>query len=223
MVSRPLLKTSPLSGVYRHYPTQLETTAGWQIALHFGNPEGEHQALETGTVLVDWSHLGKVSLSGREAAQWVEGLVPGAASIAPQNSLKAAGMVALRLTANDYLVLCPPAEVANSLTALAAAPVAVLDQSGALGCVVLAGPRRDEVLERSTAVNLSRHQVPPGAVIQSTIHTIRCTLYRTPTLEVILHPRSLSESLFNALMDVGVGVGLVPGGIVTVPLSGLSC
>ena len=45
------------------------------------------------------------------------------------------------------------------------------------------------------------------------------TLYRTKNFEIIVHPRNLSESLFNSIMDVGIGVGLIPTGISTVPVS----
>ncbi|HIO84434.1 MAG TPA: hypothetical protein EYG61_10505 [Deltaproteobacteria bacterium] len=81
------------------------------------------------------------------------------------------------------------------------------------------GPRRDEVLQRSTAVDLRRDKVGAGAVLQSSILTVGMTLYRTKNFDILLHPRNLSESLFDALMDVGIGVGLVPGGISTVPVS----
>lgn len=63
---------------------------------------------------------------------------------------------------------------------------------------------------------------PVMAVAQTTVHTIRCTLWRRQALEVSVHPRSLSESLFQALVDVGMGVGLVPSGIVTLPVILLS-
>jgi hypothetical protein len=45
------------------------------------------------------------------------------------------------------------------------------------------------------------------------------TLYRTNNLDIIVHPRNLTESLYDALMDVGIGVGLVPAGIETIPVS----
>ena len=95
----------------------------------------------------------------------------------------------------------------------------VIDQTGALGCLVLGGPRRDEVLQRSTAMDLRRDRVIAGSVIQSSIHTVSMTLYRTKHFDIIIHPRNLSESLYDALMDVGIGVGLVPCGISTVPVS----
>ena len=83
----------------------------------------------------------------------------------------------------------------------------------------MGGPRRDEVLERSTAVDLRRDRIVAGSVIQSSIHTINMTLYRTNNFDIIVHPRNLSESLYDALIDVGIGVGLVPAGIETIPVS----
>ena len=83
----------------------------------------------------------------------------------------------------------------------------------------MGGPRRDEVLQRSTAVDLRRDKVVAGSVLQSSIHTVGMTLYRTKNFDIMVHPRNLSESLYDALMDVGIGVGMVPGGIATVPVS----
>ena len=41
---------------------------------------------------------------------------------------------------------------------------------------------------------------------------------RTTNLEVLLHERDYSQSLFEALMDVGEGVGLIPTGIEVIPV-----
>lgn len=214
----PLLKHSPLSGIYRQYPVHLTEQQGWQMADHFGKPDQEQRQLEQGAVLVDWSHLGKISVSGQLAAQTLERLWPGAGEIAPLTTIREGDRVALRLTANDYLLLTRPGMEMTWLNQIDPSVVTTINQTGAMGCFVLAGPRRDEVLERSTAMDLRRDRVVPGAVIQTTVHTIRCTLYRTSAWEIIVHPRSLSESLFVALMDVGMGVGLMPAGLTTLPV-----
>jgi len=125
----------------------------------------------------------------------------------------------LRLTQNDYFILCKPGTETEMLKKLDSEITTITDQTGSQGCLVLGGPRRNEVLERSTAVDLRRDRVTAGSVIQSSIHTINMTLYRTKNFEIIIHPRHLSESLYDALMDVGIGVGLVPAGIATVPVS----
>ena len=95
----------------------------------------------------------------------------------------------------------------------------LINQTGAMGCFALGGPRRDEVLERSTAVDLRRDRVTAGSVLQSTFHTVSCTIYRTEDLDILVHSRTFSESLFDALMDVGIGVGMIPTGLSALPVS----
>ena len=193
--------------------------SGWQIAGNFGDTERELENLKRGAVLVDWSHIGKISLSRGNASAAAEKALKGSSKIEPLNSIADSEIAVLRLTNNDYLILCTPGMEKNVLEKIDSKVTTVTNQSGSNGCLVLGGPRRDEVLERSTAVDLRRDRVVAGSVIQSSIHTINMTLYRTNNLDIIVHPRNLTESLYDALMDVGIGVGLVPAGIETIPVS----
>ena len=214
-----MLKTSPLSGIYRNHPVKLTEVSGWEIAKNFGNDERELIHLSQDSVLVDWSHIGKISLSGGHAAKAAEQVFSGATEIEPLKSLSNQDMTVLCLTRNDYLILCQSGTETALLGKIDHKITTVTDQTGSQGCLVLGGPRRDEVLQRSTAMNLRRDRVVAGSVIQSSIHSVGMTLYRTKNFDIIVHPRNLSESLYDALMDVGIGVGLVPCGISTVPVS----
>ena len=214
-----MIKTSPLSGIYRNHPVNIIEVSGWHIAGNFGDTEREQDNLKKGAVLVDWSHIGKISLSLGNASAASEKVLKGSSKLEPLNSMSDSKMAVLRLTKNDYLILCQPDMEKNVLEKIDPELTTVTDQSGSNGCLVLGGPRRDEVLERSTAVDLRRDRVVAGSVIQSSIHTINMTLYRTNNFDIIVHPRNLTESLYDALMDVGIGVGLVPAGIETIPVS----
>ena len=214
-----MIKTSPLSGIYRNHPVKLTEGSGWQIAVNFGNDERESLHLSHDSVLVDWSHIGKISLSGGDAAKAAELIFKGASKLEPLKTLSNKDIAVLRLTGNDYLILCQPGMETELLEKIDPKITTVIDQTGSQGCLVLGGPRRDEVLQRSTAVDLRRDKVVAGSVLQSSIHTVGMTLYRTKNFDIMLHPRNLSESLYDALMDVGIGIGLVPGGINTVPVS----
>jgi len=214
-----VIKTSPLSGIYRNHPVNIIEVSGWHIAGNFGDIEREQDNLKKGAVIVDWSHIGKISLSRGNASAASEKVLKGSSKIEPLNSMADSKMAVLRLTINDYLILCQPNMEKNVLEKIDPKVTTVTDQSGSNGCLVLGGPRRDEVLERSTAVDLRRDRVVAGSVIQSSVHTINMTLYRTNNFDIIVHPRNLSESLYDALIDVGIGVGLVPAGIETIPVS----
>tara|TARA_B100000579_G_scaffold425672_1_gene431726 strand:- start:320 stop:979 length:660 start_codon:yes stop_codon:yes gene_type:complete len=212
-------KISPLSGIYRNYPVNIIEVSGWQIAGNFGDAGKEQEYLKKGAVLVDWSHIGKISLSRGDAAAAAEKILKGSSKIEPLSSISDSKMAILRLTKNDYMILCQPGMEKILLEKIDSRSTTVTDQTGSNGCLVLGGPRRDEVLERSTAVDLRRDRVVAGDVIQSSIHTINMTLYRTNNFDIIVHPRNLTESLYDALIDVGIGVGLVPAGIDTIAVS----
>ena len=214
-----MIKTSPLSGIYRNHPVKLTEVSGWEIAKNFGNDERELIHLSQESVLVDWSHIGKISFSGGDAAKAAEQVFSGASEIEPLKSSSNQDMAVLCLTRNDYLILCQSGMETALLGKIDHKITTVTDQTGSQGCLVLGGPRRDEVLQRSTAMDLRRDRVVAGSVIQSSIHTVGMTLYRTKNFDIMVHPRNLSESLYDALMDVGIGVGLVPCGISTVPVS----
>ena len=214
-----MIKTSPLSGIYRNHSVKLTEVSGWQIAEHFGDEERDNKHLLHDCVLVDWSHIGKISLSLGNAEKASKQVFPEASALEPLKTLSNPDTAVLRLTQNDYFILCEPGTETDLLKKLDSEITTITDQTGSQGCLVLGGPRRNEVLERSTAVDLRRDRVTAGSVIQSSIHTINMTLYRTKNFEIIIHPRHLSESLYDALMDVGIGVGLVPAGIATVPVS----
>ncbi len=212
-------KISPLSGIYRNYPVNIIEVSGWRIAGNFGDAVKEQEYLKKGAVLVDWSHIGKISLSRGDAAAAAEKIFKGSSKIEPLSALSDSKMAILRLTKNDYIILCQPGMEKSLLEKIDSKLTTVTDQSGSNGCLVLGGPRRDEVLERSTAVDLRRDRIVAGSVIQSSIHTINMTLYRTNNFDIIVHPRNLTESLYDALIDVGIGVGLVPAGVDTIAVS----
>jgi|TARA_B100000929_G_scaffold283946_1_gene265589 heterotetrameric sarcosine oxidase gamma subunit len=214
-----VIKTSPLSGIYRNHPVKLTEVSGWEIAKNFGNDERELIHLSQESVLVDWSHIGKISFSGGDAAKAAEQVFSGASEIEPLKSSSNQDMAVLCLTRNDYLILCQSGMETALLGKIDHKITTVTNQTGSQGCLVLGGPRRDEVLQRSTAMDLRRDRVVAGSVIQSSIHTVGMTLYRTKNFDIMVHPRNLSESLYDALIDVGIGVGLVPCGISTVPVS----
>lgn len=214
-----LQKISPLHETYRRHQAQFTEVTGWLIVVHCGNPEKEKTQLEQGGVLADWSHIEKITLRGKDAEVAASQIEAQAAALKPLQSYATENRAILRLTSDQFMVLCQPGQSAAILATANAPQTDTFSHGGGLGCLVLAGKRRDEVLERSCAMNLRRDLLPPGSVVQTTLHTIQCTLFRTTAFDVLVHSRDYSDSLFEALMDVGYGVGLIPSGIATLPVS----
>ena len=103
-----MLKTSPLSGIYRNHSVKLTEVSGWQIAEDFGDKERESQHLHKDSVLIDWSHIGKISLSKGDAPKAAEQVFNGTSKLEPLTSAAKQDIVVLCLTRNDYLILCQP-------------------------------------------------------------------------------------------------------------------
>ncbi len=214
-----LTKQSPLAAVYRGNQVACREHAGWLIAEHFGQPELDSQCLETGSLLVDWSHIGKISLRGLGATQNAGKVLEASLGLKPLQGCSRPEHAVLKLTDDEYMVLCHPEKTEYWIAQFDPEACAVIDASGGMGCLVLAGTNRDAVLERSTAMDLRRDRVPPGSVVQTTVHMMRCTIFRTSQLDILLLNRDFTESLFDALMDVGKGVGMLPSGLRLVPVS----
>ena len=68
-----LIKNSPFR-IYRHSANTVEVS-GWLMADDFGNPEKEQKHLQEQSVINDWSHLGKISLSGTKASSDAEKMI----------------------------------------------------------------------------------------------------------------------------------------------------
>ncbi len=208
-----LSKNSPLYGIYLREQPALEPMDGWQMPRHFGDPEAEARCLHDGALLVDWSHIGKISFRGDGAPRELARIDARAPDLPAGRSLRLDGMAVLRLTRDEFLVLSKPGRQGEVTAAADPEAVSILDQTGAMGCLVLAGPRRDEVMERSSAMDLRRDRVGDYSVIQTTVHVVPVMLYRMPAYDMLLTTRDYTEFLFDALMDVGRGVGLRPGGL----------
>lgn len=213
----PLLRHSPLSSVYRELGVSLTSVAGWEVADHFGDPDGERQALESACVLADWSHAGKIRLRGRDAAREAAKIVGGDSAPGLLEARAGGGCVLLRLAEDEVLLLCEPGQEEYVLSGLDETYTAIVNQSGGYGALLLAGPRRGEVMERSCALDLRPEVVGERRVFQTGVHFIPCTIYCAPGAYLLVQRRDLTQSLYEALLDVGRGIGLLPAGSGRVP------
>jgi len=215
-MSQTLIKQSAIAALFRSQGARIGEVSGWQVAEHFGNPENEKQHLQESSILVDWSHIDKISLRGHEAVKEIVKTYPSAGDMKPLQTCATGEQMILRLMDDEFLILDQPGKANADL--FDGNRVSVINQSGSLACLVLAGPQRDEVVLRSSAMNTRRDVFAPGRVVQTTVHGIGCIYYRTETLDLFLPMRDFAQSLYEAFLDVGKGVGLIPAGITTLPV-----
>jgi len=155
------LRTSPLHGRHVALGATLTAFAGWSMPSRY--PAGtiaEHTAVRTAVGIFDVSHLGKLTITGPEAAAWVNRcLTADLGRIGPgraQYTLCCAddgGVVddmISYLVAPDEVLVVPnaanAAEVADRLAAAAPRGVTVTDRHTELAVLAAQGPRSPEVL-----------------------------------------------------------------------------
>jgi len=215
-----LVKESPLNGAYQKLGAECGSLGLWRMAKNFGDAAAEQEALRSGVILSDWSCLSKVSLRGAAADSLVSSQFSVTEGPAPMSSLLIQDSLILRLTQDEFLVLSDPdTDSAYRGVQELESRCSIVDATGMYACFALSGPRKGEVLERSSACDLRQNSLKPGRVLTTTIHRVRCIVFRSENFDLLIHDRSLSEFLFDALLDVGRGVGLLPTGLSVFPIS----
>lgn len=215
---KPLLKNSPLSGVYEKTGASLTEINGWMMASAFSGKAAESKALEDACVLGDWSHIGKITVSGANAGKTINSIFPKAKNLGLEKAWTDGKTAVLRHLRDSFTILCQTGGETDLAEKFSGKGCTFINQTGGNGCLVLAGAKRDGVMARSSAMNLRRDKYPAGSVIQSGIHAITATIYRTESKEIILCARPYCESLCAGFQDVGKGQGLVMAGLDSLPV-----
>src|SRR6201999_4057236 len=86
-----LLKQSPLLDAQKSLDAQLGESFGWTMARNYGDPLKEHQAIRENGGLIDLSYRGVIQVGGKEATQFLNGLVTNdMKTLAPHKGVRAA-------------------------------------------------------------------------------------------------------------------------------------
>lgn len=156
------LLTSPLDERHRALGASMGAFGGWSMPLSYagGGVVAEHTAVRTAVGLFDVSHLGKASVVGPGAAQFVDAcLTADLSRIGPGQAqytlccLDSGGVLddlIAYLVSPEEVFLVPnaanTAQVVQALTAAAPAGITVTDRHREFGVLAVQGPRSAEVL-----------------------------------------------------------------------------
>ncbi|HEY8477498.1 MAG TPA: hypothetical protein VIN09_11595 [Chloroflexota bacterium] len=214
--------------------------AGWQVPAAFRPPEEEMAAARAGIGLVDLSALGKLRLLGRDApARLAETLPDGTVpppgrvarlDLAPLGAPASAGSsggaepqgLLLGLTPDELLLLTPPEVVERVMAHLETTVCAgdrcvhLADLTSTLLALGVVGPESQQLLMRATSLDVRPWRLPDKACAQGSVVKVPAILARDdrgalPTY-LLLASRAYGEYLWDALAQVGDGLGIAPLG-----------
>ncbi|GAB2625597.1 glycine cleavage system aminomethyltransferase GcvT [Nocardioides ginkgobilobae] len=228
-MSTPLL-TSPLHARHEALGAKMAEFGGWSMPLEYAGSGvvKEHTAVREAVGLFDVSHLGKATVSGPGAADFVNACLtndlgrigPGRAQYTLCCDERTGGVVddlIAYLHADDDVLLVPnaanTAEVVRRLAAAAPAGVTVTDRHREMVVLAVQGPRSDEVL---TALGLPVDQdyMAFGLGEHAGHEVVVCrTGYTGERGYELLAPNAAAESLWDALLEAGAEHGILPCGL----------
>jgi aminomethyltransferase len=225
------LKKTPLNATHRALGARMLGFGGWDMPLQYSSIVEEHLAVRTSAGLFDVSHMGEIEIAGRDALAGIQRITSNDASKlslgqAQYSALTTASgtfvddLLVYRLGQDHFLVVVNAGNIEKDYRWIAeqvrpAGDVAVVNSSSRYALLAVQGPRALSVLQPLTGVDLNA--VRYYWFTHGEIAGVRAMLSRTgytgeDGFEIFVPPHSAAR-VWNAVLEAGKSVGLVPAGL----------
>jgi aminomethyltransferase len=229
-IAEPQLHLTPLTDVHRSLGAKLIEFGGWLMPVQYAGIMEEHRAVRERAGLFDLSHMGELSVEGREAGDALaRALVTDPRSLAvgrahysmlcrPDGGILD-DLIVYRLGPERFLVVANAGNaqvVSDALTERIAGMRAVLDDGSlATALIAVQGPRSADIVQPLTDVDLAG--VRYYAIAEGTVAGLRAQVARTgytgeDGFEIFVDWHRAPE-LWGALVDAGREHGMAPVGL----------
>jgi aminomethyltransferase len=223
------MKRTPLYQTHISAGAKLVDFAGWEMPIQYSGVVDEYQTVRTAAGLFDVSHMGRLTVEGRDAVSFlqhvttnnVEPLAPGAAQYSmvcnPGGGVKD-DIFVYRLGETRFLV-CVNASNREKIFSwfCAQAPqgdVRLEDESGHLAQIALQGPQAPRILQTVCA---AAERLKPRQCLDTAVLGAQSVVSRTGyTGEIgyeLYVPSSSAVMVWDSLMKAGEKAGIKPCGL----------
>lgn len=164
------LKRTPLFYAYATYGAKTIDFGGWDLPVQFTSIKDEHDAVRNRAGLFDVSHMGEITVTGKDALPYLQYLLTNDIAKIAVNQAQYTAMcyenggvvddlLTYKLAEDSYLLVVNAANTAKDfdwmLEAKANFDVEIKNVSADYGQIALQGPLAEQVLQRLTAQDLS--------------------------------------------------------------------
>ena len=205
--------------------------AGWDMPLEYAGISEEHVAVRTRAGLFDVSHMGEIEIAGTDALAAVQRISCNDASKLQVGDAHYSGLlthhgtfvddvVLYRLAPQHFLLVVNAANIEADYTWIVeeikpAGTVVAVNASSRYALLAVQGPASREVLQPLTGVDLQ--SIAHDSFAHGEVANVRATISRTgytgeDGFEIFVPPPS-ADRVWQALLDAGRGVDLVPAGL----------
>ncbi|MBM7171500.1 glycine cleavage system aminomethyltransferase GcvT [Streptomyces sp. G44] len=226
-------RLTALDGVHRALGATMTDFAGWDMPLRYGSERDEHNAVRTKAGLFDLSHMGEITVTGPEAVDFLNHALVGNIGsigvgrarytmIVAEDGGILDDLIVYRLgeaEAPAYMVVANASNAQVVLDALTARAdgfdAEVRDDRDAYALLAVQGPESPGILKSLTDADLDGLKYYAG--LPGTVAGVPALIARTgytgeDGFELFVAPGD-AEKLWNALMEAGTPVGMVPAGL----------
>ena len=233
-VNEVIEKRTALHDAHRSAGAVLDWSGSWKRPSTYGDVAGEIRAVRERVGLMDVGTLGKFLVGGADASQLMERIFPcrvddlAAGRARYALSLDEAGYVMddgliCALDVGRYYVTSTSGGAdkmeawLRDWTDRWSLRAHVLNQTGMLGAINVAGPNARQLLERLSDDDLSPAALGPSRHREITVAGIPCRAIRAGFVGEVAfelhHPRSDAVALWDALLEAGADLGARPHGL----------
>ncbi|MEU8958115.1 glycine cleavage system aminomethyltransferase GcvT [Streptomyces sp. NPDC048518] len=223
-------RLTALDAVHRSLGATMTDFAGWDMPLRYASERDEHNAVRTKAGLFDLSHMGEITVTGAEAADFLNfALVGNIGSvgvgrarytmIVAEDGGILDDLIVYRLGETEYMVVANASNAQVVLDALTARAdgfdAEVRDDRDAYALLAVQGPESSGILKQLTDADLDGLKYYAG--LPGTVAGVPALIARTgytgeDGFELFVSPGD-AEKLWGALLEAGTPVGLVPAGL----------
>ncbi|MFD7918742.1 glycine cleavage system aminomethyltransferase GcvT [Streptomyces sp. NPDC059740] len=223
-------RRTALDATHRALGAVMTDFAGWDMPLRYGSEREEHLAVRTRAGLFDLSHMGEITVNGRQAADLLDHALVGNLGrlavgrarytmICREDGGILDDLIVYRLAETEYLVVANASNAATVLDALAdraeGFAASVRDDRDAYALIAVQGPQAAGILGALTDADLAGlkyYAGLPGTVAGHQALIARTGYTGEDGFELFVRPES-AVALWEALTEAGRGAGLVPCGL----------
>jgi aminomethyltransferase len=225
------LKKTPLNARHHASKARMVAFAGWEMPVEYAGITGEHLAVRTRAGIFDVSHMGEIEVAGKNAeaavqriacsdpAQLKVGQAQYSGLLTPDGTFLD-DMIIYRMAPIHFLIVVNASNTAKDFAWISEqiksiGDVAAIDSSSRYALIALAGPASREVLQPLTGVELA--DIAPFSFANGEVANARATIARTgytgeDGFELFMPP-NMADRVWQALLESGRSVDLVPAGL----------
>ncbi|MCC6543305.1 MAG: aminomethyl transferase family protein [Nitrospirae bacterium] len=224
------MKRSPLYEIHKSIGVSFTEFNGWEIPAHYGDPETEHLAVRSNAGMMDFTHRGKIRISGKDRTKFLQNilsqdinkLTPGTGGHAALLNTKGHMLAYMRIYSDESAFLIDTEsgqsdkiiQILNRY--LFREEVKIEDVTLKNGLITVQGPHSRDIISRISGADIN--EMEECSNINLTIKDINCRLVKaTYTGEEgygIYTPWDSLQNVWEAVLmpsSSGAG-GIIPAG-----------